>query len=157
VDASLADVGARFEEWYQGTEDRPGMWRNERCLVEPDLLERLAARRPLAIVTGRPLTDAARFLEGHGLDRFFGVLATMEDQPGKPDPHPVRVALERLGVEHAWMLGDTPDDLNAARAAGVLPIGCRAPGDAAVADDALRRSGGARILSTVHELEEVLP
>jgi phosphoglycolate phosphatase-like HAD superfamily hydrolase len=125
--------------------------------VEAAYLEKLAATRPLAIVTGRPLADLSRFLERHGLDHIFSAVATMEDQPGKPDPHPVRLALERLGVRRAWMLGDTPDDLNAARAAGVLPIGCRAPGDAAVADEALTSAGAARVFSTVSELEEVLP
>ncbi len=42
----------------------------------------------------------------------------MEDATPKPDPAPVRLALERLGVATAWMLGDTPDDLAAARGAG---------------------------------------
>jgi len=157
VDAPLDQVGSRFEAWYQGTGGRPGLWRNERRLVEPELLGRLAERKPLAIVTGRPLTDARRFLEDSGLDGYFKTLVTMEDGPAKPDPRPVRIALERLGVGRAWMLGDTPDDLNAARGAGVLPIGCRAPGDAAVDDEALALAGGARVLSSVAELEEVLP
>ena len=42
----------------------------------------------------------------------------MEDAPPKPDPQPVRLALARLGVERAWLVGDTPDDMRAARAAG---------------------------------------
>ncbi|MHA1568915.1 MAG: HAD-IA family hydrolase, partial [Alphaproteobacteria bacterium] len=46
-----------------------------------------------------------------------------EDGPLKPDPAPVRLALERLGVERAWLVGDAPDDIAAARAAAVLPLG----------------------------------
>ena len=42
--------------------------------------------------------------------RLFPTVVTMEDAPLKPDPAPVRLALERLGVATAWMLGDTPDD-----------------------------------------------
>jgi histidinol-phosphate aminotransferase len=157
VEAPLEEVGARFESWYQGTDERPGLWRNERVLAEAPALERLAGGRPLAIVTGRPLQDAKRFLDGNGFGQTFQALVTMEDGPSKPDPHPVRVALERLGVRRAWMVGDTPDDLNAARAAGVLPIGCRAPGEAAVADEAMLAAGAARVFSHVKELEEVLP
>ena len=34
---------------------------------------------------------------------------------------PVLRALEQMRVERAWMIGDTPDDVRAARAAGVVP------------------------------------
>jgi histidinol-phosphate aminotransferase len=109
------------------------------------------------VVTGRPRSDAERFLSRHGVADCFAAVVTMEDAPLKPDPAPVRLALERLGMSHAWMLGDTPDDLWAARGAGVLPIGCRAPGDAAVADAALVEAGAAQILDSVDQLEGVLP
>ena len=47
----------------------------------------------------------------------------MEDAPAKPSPMPVELALQRLGIRRAWMLGDTPDDIVSARQAGVLPFG----------------------------------
>ena len=151
------EVKDRFEEIYQGGEDNPGLHRNESLLIALETLERLAAERPLAVVTGRPRRDADRFLQQNGIAEFFAAVVTMEDAPLKPDPRPIRLALERLGVRHAWMVGDTPDDMRAARSAGVLPIGCRAPGDAAVADTALREAGAAHILTTVDHLEGVLP
>jgi HAD superfamily hydrolase (TIGR01548 family) len=151
------EVLERFERIYHGTESEPGLYRNEKLLVEGDLLRRWAGQRPLAVVTGRPRLDAERFLNQHGVADCFAAVVTMEDAPLKPDPAPVRLALERLGMSHAWMLGDTPDDLQAARAAGVLPIGCRAPGDAAVADAALEEAGAAEILDSVDQLEGVLP
>jgi phosphoglycolate phosphatase-like HAD superfamily hydrolase len=104
-----------------------------------------------------PPEDADRFLLENGIEKFFSAVVTMEDAPLKPDPRPIRLALERLGVRHAWMVGDTPDDIRAARSAAVLPIGCRAPGDAAVADSALHEAGAAHILTTVDQLEGVLP
>jgi len=65
----------------------------------------------------------------------------------------VRLAIERLGVERAWMLGDTPDDAAAARAAGVLPLAVGGEADAA----ALHRAGAARVLHDATELEDLLP
>ena len=56
------------------------------------------------------------------------------------------------------MVGDTPDDIRAARAAAVLPIGIVAPGDDPdLARSALADAGAARILTTVNELLEILP
>jgi phosphoglycolate phosphatase-like HAD superfamily hydrolase len=83
-------------------------------------------------------------------------LVTREDAPLKPDAAPVLLALETMGVSRAWMLGDTPDDLAAARAAGVVPIGVVAPGDDAIgARERLGRA--ARILDKTTDLEEILP
>ncbi|MCU0304744.1 MAG: aminotransferase class I/II-fold pyridoxal phosphate-dependent enzyme [Thermoanaerobaculales bacterium] len=158
IEASLDEVTRRFEAIYQGTVDAPGLRSHERLLVEPDLLRRLAAELPLAIVTGRPRGDAERFLAEHGIAEIFSTVVVLDDAPSKPDPAPVHLALERLGLRHAWMVGDTPDDLRAARGASVLPIGIVAPGDdPAVAQPALAAAGAARILDTLDQLLEVLP
>ena len=147
IHVGLDEVRARFETIYQGTDAEPGLRRHERLLVERDTLARLAAGTPLAIVTGRPRGDAERFLSEHGIDRLFQTVVTMEDAPVKPDPAPVRLALKKIGVRHAWMVGDTPDDIRAARGAKVLPIGVVA----------LATAGAARILTDISELLEILP
>jgi histidinol-phosphate aminotransferase len=157
VTASLDDVVARFEAIYQGSGGTAGLHLTETLLTEPDTLRRMAAHRPLGIVTGRPRTDACRFLQRHGISDCFAELVTMEDGPAKPDPAPVLLALEKLGARHAWMLGDTPDDVVAARAAGVLPIGVLAPGDSTVTRAALASAGAARVLTDLGQLEGVLP
>jgi len=158
VEASLDEVATRFEALYQGANGRPGLRETERATVTRELLEGLAARWPLAVVTGRPLADAERFLAEQGIRDLFTVLVTMEDAASKPDPGPVRLALERLGAASAWMLGDTPDDLVAARGAGAVPIGVVAPGDDPErARTVLLAAGAARVLDRVDELLEVLP
>jgi len=87
----------------------------------------------------------------------FSTVVTMEDAPSKPDPEPVRLAISRLGARHAWMVGDTPDDLRAARAAGVLPGGVPAPGDdSETARAVLLSAGAAFVLDTPDRLQEVL-
>jgi histidinol-phosphate aminotransferase len=154
VDAPLDEVTERFERLYQGDDEQPGLWIRERLIVERGWLEKLAARRPLAIVTGRPRLDAERFLAQHELARLFQAVVVMQDAPLKPDPAPVRLALRRLGVERAWMVGDTPDDVRAARAAGVVPLGVAGPGETPESARAtLLPAGAARVLDRVEDLE----
>ncbi|MEZ6015206.1 MAG: TIGR01548 family HAD-type hydrolase [Planctomycetota bacterium] len=164
VARSLAEVTARFEGLYQGTPQAPGLAATETLLAPRALFERLRARYRLAVVTGRPRRDAARFLAEHGLADLFPVVVTREDAPLKPDPAPVTRALTALGVTRAWMVGDTPDDVRAARAAGVVPIGVLAPPTSSLAEPAaaarsratLTASGAARVLDSVNELETLL-
>ena len=158
VDAKLEDVTRRFEAIYQGEGQHEGLWQREPLLVDPTWLQKLSERYPLAIVTGRPRHDAERFLEMHGLDEFFQVTVCMEDATPKPDPAPVRLALQKLGLQRAWMLGDTPDDANAAQNAGVAPLGIVAPADdPELASQRLRDANVATILPTLQSLDECLP
>lgn len=157
VEVALDEVAERFEGLYQGGDGRPGLRATETLVMPRSALEGLAGSRALAVVTGRPRADAERFLAEHGVRDLFPVVVTMEDAPSKPDPAPVRLALERLGAATAWMLGDTPDDLVAARGAGVVPIGVVAPGDDPVrARQTLLRAGAARVLDRTLDLVEVL-
>jgi histidinol-phosphate aminotransferase len=116
--ARLEDVQNAYEAAYQG-----GLYLQEQAPLPRSALLELARRWPLAIVTGRPRRDALRFLEQQQLSDCFSLVIAREDAPLKPDPSGVRRALQALGVERAWMFGDTPDDLAAAQAAGVVPIG----------------------------------
>lgn len=151
VDISYEIVREKFEEIYQGNDGSPGLKRTETLLVDPDRLELWAGRLPLGIVTARPRRDAEEFLHRFGIYRYFSTIVTREDAPSKPDPAPVRLALDDLGVTAAWMVGDTPDDLRSARDAGVVPVGLTAPGD-----DPTALSGAARVLTDVNDLQEVL-
>ena len=158
VEASLDAVTEAYQEVYLGTSTSPGLRESERLLVARDVLSSLADRLPLAIVTGRPREEAEWFLEREGLTALFQAVVCMEDGPLKPDPAPVRTASSRLGVERAWMIGDTPDDIRAAAGAGAVPIGVVAPGpDPAASAVALREAGAATILAAVDDLMELLP
>jgi len=160
--ASLADVTSVFESLYQGGGEQPGLRMTESLLVDKPTLVALKAKLPLAVVTGRPRQDAQFFLERFGLADVFDVVVAREDAPKlKPDPAPVLQAMKLLGVERAWMLGDTPDDVRAAKAAGVVGVGA-VPRDALDDDSAARllAVGAARVWtaeSAVELLLEVLP
>lgn len=157
VSATLAEVTEVFESLYQGTDDLPGLRRTERLLWSAADLAELAREYALGIVTGRPRRDAAAFLDAHGLTAIFKTVVCMEDAPAKPSPLPVQRALEQMGVNEAWMIGDTVDDVRAARAAGVVPLGFVAPGETPqAAEELLFSAGAARVLTSAQELALML-
>uniref|UniRef100_A0A7S4DBG9 imidazoleglycerol-phosphate dehydratase n=1 Tax=Heterosigma akashiwo TaxID=2829 RepID=A0A7S4DBG9_HETAK len=132
VDVTLEAVTEKFEELYQGVPGTPGLCELETLLVPKALLEEFRRRcsKGMAVVTGRPRKDCAKFLEAHGLAGLFDACVCMEDGPPKPDPFPVAEALRRLGVAEAaraLMVGDTPDDVAAGVAAGAQGVGVLLP------------------------------
>jgi len=155
VDQPLDAVTERFQSLYLG-DGRSGLRERERLIPERGAIERLAARLPIAIVTGRPREEAEWFLDRAGIRSHVATLVAMEDAPAKPSPEPVRAALRALGAERAWMVGDTPDDIVASREAGVVPIGVVAPGDDPE-PATLERAGAARVISNLTDLEGLLP
>jgi histidinol-phosphate aminotransferase len=118
-------------------------------------VQALAARLPLGVVTGCPRRLAESVLQRHGFAPFVRALVAAEDAPPKPDPAPVRLALQRLGVEHAWFLGDNPGDMLAARGAGVVPLAISPRGIGAEPHEvSLREAGVARLVA---DLAALLP
>lgn len=90
-----------------------------------DVLGELGSRGArLGVVTSKGREMALRTLESCGVSELVEVLVTPEDVArGKPDPEPVLLALERLGLadrgHEVVFVGDSPFDLRAGRAAGV--------------------------------------
>jgi phosphoglycolate phosphatase-like HAD superfamily hydrolase len=123
-------------------------------------LARLCRRRPLGIVTGRPRSEALLTLKRLDLDRFFSTLVAAEDTAGrpKPDPRGIRLALKRLGAGRAAYFGDIPDDMAAARAAGVLPVAVfSGPRAARPRWESRMKEAGARIiLENLRDCEEAI-
>ncbi len=156
VDAALTQVVDAFQSVYLGGRACPGLRESERLIPDAALLRTLRGRLPLAIVTGRPRDEAEWFLQRSGVRACFDTVVAMEDAPAKPAADGVRLAMSTLGVDRAWMIGDTPDDAAAARAAGVVPIGVCAPAEPDTAST-LERAGVARVLRDLSELQEVLP
>lgn len=159
VRVSLAEVTERFEALYQDGVSGPGLWRKEKLIAPKELLRALAKKLPLGIVTGRPRKDAHQSLELHELLELFEVVICREDAPLKPSPEPIALAMQRAQVckARAWYVGDTPDDMVAARACEVVPIGHAPPGsDRATLDPALYQAGASRILDSLSPLLELL-
>ena len=88
-----------------------------------DLLDAARGRGiPMAVVTNKPLPHTERILEGLGVRGEFACVLGGDSLPvRKPDPAVVREALRLLGglpAAEAWLVGDGPQDVEAARAAG---------------------------------------
>ena len=93
---------------------------NEGCR---DLLDWLAKRGVrTALITRNSRTSVLTVLGRHGL--ALDVLITREDAAPKPDPKPLWLACERLGVPptETWMVGDGQYDVEAGAAAGIRTV-----------------------------------
>ena len=124
-------------------------------MVDLATLVALPVRR--AIATGRPRLEAWHALDVFGLEAAFDAVVTHDDgvealQPGKPDPWCLLEAARRLSLPPSatcWYVGDTPDDMRAARAAGFVGIGLPA---SETAGRGLIAAGASRLIDRVSDL-----
>jgi len=80
----------------------------------------------LGVVTSKSVPVAQRGLDRFGLSEFFETLVGYEDTDiHKPEPAPLLLAAERMGVEieRCCYVGDSPHDMNAGKAAGAVTVG----------------------------------
>lgn len=81
----------------------------------------------LGVVTTKGSNSLSKLLQVLGVEQYFSVLVGRDDvvHP-KPDAEPILCALKRLDrvadINDTFMVGDTPLDALAAKAAGVNPI-----------------------------------
>jgi phosphoglycolate phosphatase len=90
------------------------------------MLEQLAARYPLALVTSRDQHNVNAFLDQFELRAYFKVIVSaLTTARIKPHPAPVLYAARQLGLSPAncVMIGDTTVDIQAGRRAGAQTIG----------------------------------
>ncbi len=92
------------------------------------IVRRLAARCPLAVVSGASRVEVQDAVTELGIADAFAFLIGAEDYSrGKPDPEPYRMAIERLAVPagRCLVLEDATPGILSARAAGAKVIGIR--------------------------------
>jgi len=90
-----------------------------------DLLRRLAARYPVAVVSGSARADVVRYLSLLELDRCIRFHLGSEDySPGKPDPACYFLAAERIGARPSRCLvfEDSTVGVIAAKSAGMTCV-----------------------------------
>ena len=97
--------------------------------VFPGVMEGLeqikALGLPMACLTNKPVSFTLPLIRDKGLAPYFSkVFGGDSFERKKPDPLPLRTAIERLGgrAEQAAMVGDSLADLKAAKAAGVRAL-----------------------------------
>lgn len=119
ADAALYDrAWALYQQHYAAVN-------GEHSAVYPGVIEGLqrlhATGLPLAVLTNKPAAPARELVRRKGLAGFFTHVFGGDDfARKKPDPLPLIKTCEALGTPPAatWMVGDSRNDAEAARAAG---------------------------------------
>lgn len=101
-----------------------GIPRHDRFWIIPgvkEMLDNLADRYPMAVVSARDANSTLHFLEHFDLESYFDVIVTSQTcEHTKPYPDPVIYAAEQLGLtpDACLMIGDTIVDVHAGKGAG---------------------------------------
>lgn len=102
---------------------------NDKTVLVPqarEAVELMARHARLGVVTTKTARYSWEILKHLGIgDLFETVVGFEEVKNPKPHPEPILLALERMKKPAGpkWMIGDTPMDILAAKAAGVTPMG----------------------------------
>ena len=115
-------------------------------------LDGLRGRAKLGIATNRSERGAHYILDGFGFGAYFTTIVALEHvRQVKPHPEAVLAACAQLGVPpaSALMVGDTPDDMAAGRAAGAGAVGVTT---GAYDRAALLEAGAHEVIGTLADL-----
>ncbi len=153
-----ATVVDQFNRFFFG-ENNDGLALQERWLPVDGLLDRLAERYQLALFTGRDRRELAFTLSRHPGVSFSPQITAESVDNGKPAPDGLRLIAQKHPGAKMVYVGDTVDDAQCARAAGVPFIGITAKEsprrDEVIA--ALRERGAIAVIENINEIEGVLP
>jgi HAD superfamily hydrolase (TIGR01549 family) len=124
------DIGLPRDRWPEADARWLECYASEESRLVPGAREALLAVAGKGLVQGLVSSgDPARVrreVASFGLAEFFGTVVCGGETAGrKPSPEPLLVALGRLAVgpEHAAYVGDSPEDVLMAKAAGAYAIG----------------------------------
>ncbi|WP_022835424.1 TIGR01548 family HAD-type hydrolase [Salisaeta longa] len=155
MEIPLSRVIEEFQRRYRG-DNWDGFIAEEEPLIDADTLDALAARADImGIVTGRPQDEAEWTIEHFGWTQYFPLVIGKEkqgDRP-KPDPYPLnhcRTLLAAAGrpvdPDETVYIGDSVDDMKAARAANMWAVGMVPPYLEAASHGPLLRERGAHLI-----------
>jgi phosphoglycolate phosphatase len=144
-------------------DDADRAWRAQYAKHSPRLiagarqvLARLARAHHLGLVTSGDRDRVTRQLREFRLTRMFGARVCSGDTPQKkPHPAPLRLALRQLRLEPSACVyvGDSPEDLQMAKSAGVRAIAVLGPFPT---EKRLRAARPDFLLESIRELPEAL-
>lgn len=113
------------------------------------------APAPLHVATNKPQGFSEAILAGLGIEELFRRVVGGDTAPArKPDPAHLAAALAGLDVAPAdvAVVGDSPNDILAARALGAVAVGCTY---GLVAPERVRAAGPDRVVGDVTELADL--
>jgi HAD superfamily hydrolase (TIGR01548 family) len=109
-------------EEFQRIYEEKELIKKDKLLIDKELLKELKKGFKLGIVTGRPKKEALKAFELNGLQEFFSETNTvaLEDcKKEKPSPEPLLKAKKKMKLNTAVYVGDTENDVIAAKKAGM--------------------------------------
>jgi HAD superfamily hydrolase (TIGR01509 family) len=144
-------------------DDADRAWRRQYAKHSPQLiagarrvLARLSITHRLGLVTSGDRDRVTRQLRAFRLTRLFGARVCGGDTPEKkPHPAPLRLALQKLCLEPSACVyvGDSPEDLQMAKRAGVRAIAVLGPFPT---EKRLRAARPDFLLESIRELPDAL-
>ena len=102
-----------------------GLIKKEKLMIPKKIFRKLKKEFKLGIVTGRPRKEAEYALAVNSLQKFFDFrkIVCMEDtKKGKPNPKPLFLAAKNLDSIQAIYIGDSINDVLAAKKAGMKSV-----------------------------------
>ena len=131
---TYVSMGLRRERWAEADAAWLEHYRRQRSGLVPGAREALTrvseSRRAQGLVSSGDAGRVRREMASLGVEGFFAaVVCGGETTERKPDPAPLLLALRHLGVApaEAAYVGDSPEDVEMARAAGVFSVGVPGP------------------------------
>ncbi|MFA6990159.1 MAG: aminotransferase class I/II-fold pyridoxal phosphate-dependent enzyme [Candidatus Gastranaerophilaceae bacterium] len=138
----------KFQQIYFG-ENNEGLINHEKWLIRKEMLIKLSKYFDLAVFTGRPRQEALFALKNFGVSDLFEPVITMDDLPfnrQKPFPDGINTIIDIVNPQKVYYLGDTPDDMTAAKSANVEGIGILPPHDKSLELKKLLQDKGAVVV-----------
>lgn len=149
VELELAQVADAGEQYYLKIARE-----KEELLVQEAVLNAIGKRNRISIVTGRTRREYAP-VWGESLDPIFEKIYCSDDIDGlqsKPSPDYLNRALAESGCSFGAYVGNSVDDMRAAKSAGLLAIGIAIGADR----ETLEAAGADVVLESCSQLTELL-
>lgn len=166
MEVPLSRIIEEFQDRYRG-DDWDGFITEETPLIDDETIETLNGDgRVLGIVSDRPEEEAEWTLDHQDWSNYFPLLVGKEKQGerSKPDPFPLSHSLTMLAAagckvepEEAAYVGDSVDDMTAAREANMWAIGVVPPYvDTEDHEPLLKERGAHVVIEDPNELPDLL-
>ncbi|MGN1125388.1 MAG: HAD family hydrolase [Candidatus Gastranaerophilaceae bacterium] len=132
----------------------------EEPILSKEYVEDLAKDYNLTIFTGRFEYEAKHTLKRFGIIEYFSKIVGF-DSVGegfeKPNPKGVNIIKSTTSSDRIYYMGDTVDDMMAAKAGGVIGVGCLPPQDKTDAlKERLYSEGAYTVLNSTRDLKDFL-
>ncbi len=132
----------------------------EEPILDKEYVKSLSDSYNLTIFTGRFEYEAKYTLKRFGiLDYFSQIIGFDHVGEGfqKPNPKGVNIIKSNITSEIIYYMGDTVDDMMAAKAGGVVGIGCLPPQDKSqILIERMYKAGAYTVLNSTLELKDFL-